>query len=164
MENGRVLVMTTNGSSNYVLPIALRFNETGTGQYNVSFQAFDANGNAISQPLHLTEMNVPAAGSLEIEQVGHGGFVEINGTSYYEVGLNVTNGWNARHSVYAQNLTLMVGGTSVKPDTVLTTFSGQSLAPGQLTQFQVYFPASPSGGTVQLTYDDNGSVISIPVG
>ncbi len=165
LENGHVLVFTTNDSSSYVYHLEVGFNETGTGVYDVVLQAFDADsGQAISQPLYLAEMNVPPMGSLDITSVGNGSFTTIDGISYYEVVLNVTNDWNICHTVYLQNLTLEVGNTPVLADQYQSTLVKQTLDPGQLTQFVACFPTMDTGAVLKLTYDDNGTMIDVPLG
>ncbi len=130
----------------------------------VVLQAFDADsGQAISQPLALVQMNVPPTGSLKIETVGNGGFTTIGGVSYYDVCLNVTNDWNICHTIYLQNFTLWVGNVQVLPDQYQTSFSKQTLDPGQLTQFIVYFPTMGTNATLKLLYDDAGSTIDVPL-
>ncbi len=66
LENGHVLVFATNGSSEYTYHLSVGFNQTGTGVYNVVFQAFDADsGLAISQPVSLLPVNVSSDGGPE---------------------------------------------------------------------------------------------------
>ena len=119
---------------------------------------------AISQPLMLTPMHVPVTRGMTIVKVGDGDVQILNGSTYYQIVLDVTNGWNIQHDVDIQNLTLWVNSTAVLAISNRTEFTAQTLEPGQMTQFQAFFPLTVSSGAFAMTYDDYGTVIPVQLG
>ncbi len=102
-------------------------------------------------------------GGLNIDRVGNGEFNTTGSIPYYEIVLNVTNGWNICHTVYLDNFTLWTGSTQVLADPYRSTLSEQTLEPGQSTQFIACFPTMETNTTLKLTYDDNGTMINVPL-
>jgi hypothetical protein len=138
--SGDVVSWKTNGSAS-VRPFDVMFK--GTGNYTLVIQAFDLDtGKAISDPVRVSPMYVPIKGSLSFIAAIHGQFFTTSNGTYYRTLVNITNDWNIRYSVDVAYFSMNDSVEWVAANTSASSDRGQSLAPGQTTQFYVYFDIS----------------------
>jgi hypothetical protein len=156
------VVWLSNGTDDRTDRFSVLFNRTGT--FNVTFQAFDADsGEPLSAPVSAADMEVPAAGELNIRALG-GEWREVENTTYFVVLLNVTNEWNVRHSIDAAYLTLSSDGAETRVSENVTSFTTQELAPGQSAQFQAFFLIEEGAGDIELIYaEPERTPVNVPL-
>lgn len=156
--SGDIVSWKTNGSTS-VRSFEVSF--VGTGNYTLFIQAFDLDtGKAISDPVTASPLYVPVKGQLDINALFHGEkFVTANGT-YYRILIKTVNEWNIRYSVDPARFSLNNGTGWTEANVTATSFQTQSLAPGQSTQFFVYFDLADDNLTLEdrmgfsLKYED----------
>jgi hypothetical protein len=165
MLSGDIVSWKTNGTES-TRTFDVTF--TATGNFTLIIQAFDLDtGKAISDPVKASPLYVPTGGHLTIGALFHGEWYQTENGTYYRVLVNATNNWNVRYYVDPARFYISNGSEPtvwVKANTTTTTFQNQSLAPGQTTQFFVYFDISGNRLNYELKYEDLASgTILVPL-
>lgn len=141
----------------------------GTGNYTLVIQAFDLDtGKAISDPVKASPLYVPVTGHLTINALFRGEWYPTENGTYYRILMNTTNNWNVRYTIDPANFFLSNSTGApvqwVRANITATSFQAQSLAPGQTTQFFVYFDITGDRLNFTLKYEDPSTgTINIPL-
>lgn len=162
--SGDLCAFRTNGNATDVRTFNVTLNYVGN--FTLTFQAFDLNTtDALSEPTVAGPLYVPIAGELEFKVIGAGWETNSNGT-FFVVLINITNNWNIRHTVYANDLYLSNLTDTVQVNTTATSFNSQQLIPlGGTTQFQAWFDITGDREDFTLQYRDseNGDIYDIDI-
>lgn len=164
--SGDLGAFRTNGNAtdNRTFDVTLNY----VGNFTLTFQAFDLNTNAtLSAPTEVGPLYVPIKGALMVSVVSTEWRTNVNGT-FFLVLVNVTNTWNIRHTVYANDLYLSNLTATVQVNDSATAFDSQQLTPlGGTTQFLAWFDITGDRQDFTLQYRDSvtGEVydVTIPV-
>ncbi|GEM_PF-1095479 len=152
--SGDLGAFRTNGNATDNRTFDVIFNYVGN--FTLTFQAFDLNTNeTLSAPTEVGPLYVPIKGALVASVISTEWRTNDNGT-FFLVLVNFTNGWNIRHTVYANNLYLSNLTDTVQVNDTATSFDSQQLTPlGGTTQFLAWFDITGDREDFTLQYRDS---------